>query len=240
MVTLLLTALVVALAAGAQATTGFGFALVAAPLLAVVLDGADAVVVMALVGLPLSVGMAVRQRHHVDRAAVATVAVAGAFGAPLGLLLLELLSDRTLQAVIGTVVFVLATVVAAGVRLARGGRAVDVASGFTAGVLSTSTGTNGPPLILGFQARGLEPSALRSTLATVFAISGLLGLGLFVLADRVTLELALTAAGGWPGMLAGWWVGEQATRRLHRRTLDRLVTVLLYLSAVTALAAALL
>jgi uncharacterized membrane protein YfcA len=237
-VALLGTALVVALAAAAQATTGFGFALVAAPLLAALLGGADAVVVVALVALPLTLGMAVRHRRHVDRATLATVALAGALGAPLGLLVLERTGERALQATIGVVVLVLATALALGLRVRRGGRAVDAASGFVAGVLSTSTGTNGPPLVLGFQARRMAPEALRATLAAVFAISGLVGLALFALAGRVSGELVAVAAAGWPGMLAGWWAGERLAARIRRRTLDRLVTGLLYLSALVALAAA--
>jgi len=238
--TLLAAALVVALAASAQATTGFGFALVAAPLLAVVLGGADAVVVVALVALPLALGMAVRHRRDADRGAVATVGGAGALGAPLGLLVLERTVAWYLQGLIGAVVLVLAAVLATGVRVRRGGRAVDAASGFVAGVLSTSTGTNGPPLVLGFQARRLEPAVLRATLAAAFAISGVLGLALLALAGRVTGALLLVAAAGWPGMLAGWWAGERLSAALGARTLDRLVTALLVLSGLAALAAALL
>src|SRR5262245_37745714 len=99
--------LVVMVAAMIQGVTGFGFALVAMPLLQLVVEPPLAVVGMGISGgLILSVGVAVRERRHVRWSAAVPLVVATAIGMPLGLVLLHSLSGKglillTVVAVVG-------------------------------------------------------------------------------------------------------------------------------------------
>src|SRR5437867_3162069 len=80
---------IVVVAAAVQGVTGFGFALVAMPLLQLVIDPHAAVVGCGLAALPLMVGVAVRERRHVRWTAITPLLVAAAVGLPFGLLLLR-------------------------------------------------------------------------------------------------------------------------------------------------------
>ncbi len=70
------------LAALAQAVTGFGSALVAVPLLALVTDPVTAVVVATTVSLVLSTGAAWRERAYVDLGRTRTLTLTGVVGMP--------------------------------------------------------------------------------------------------------------------------------------------------------------
>ena len=67
---------VVAVAAAAQAVSGFGFALIGTPLVAVLAGPKAAVVGLTMVGLVLVAQLALRGRGHVDRPTVGAVTVA--------------------------------------------------------------------------------------------------------------------------------------------------------------------
>jgi uncharacterized membrane protein YfcA len=182
--------------------------------------------------------MAVRHHDHVDRTAARTITLASVAGMPLGLVVLTVVSDSVLRFIIGGVVVVLATVIASGVRLTRGVRAVNLLSGFTSGILSMSTGTNGPPLVLGLRARGLSAQEFRSTISVLFAVSGAVSMLLFIAVGRVDGDALASAAIGYPFVALGWFAGDRIAPRVNERFFGRLVVALLYASALSAIVTA--
>lgn len=226
-------------AAVAQAVSGFGYALLAVPALSAITGSTDAVVITGIASLPMSPLMLAGNRHHVDRGAASRLISAGFVGMPLGLLLLDRVSDDVLRLVIGAVVILLATLLATGFQLRRSLHAVDLACGFVSGVLSTSTGTTGPPLVFGLQARRIDAEAFRSTLAAVFVITGVVSNIVFVAAGKVTRDRLVAAAIGIPFVLAGVWLGRRLAARTKPAAWRRIVLGLLYVSAASAIASAL-
>ena len=45
-------------------------------------------------------------------------------------------------------------------------------AGFTGGILSTSTGTSGPPIVIALSAKQLEPAVFRATISAIFLVQG--------------------------------------------------------------------
>jgi uncharacterized protein len=231
-------AAVAGIAAFNQAICGFGFALLVVPLLSLATTASHAVVAVSLLTLPMSIVMAVRYHDHVDRHSAWVIALAGLAGMPLGLVVLSVVSDSALRLIIGAVVLVLATVIASGFRVTRGAHAVNVVSGFAGGVLSTSTGTNGPPLVLGLRAQGLSAQEFRSTLSALFVVSGTVTILLFTAAGRVDGDALAITAIGYPFVALGWVTGDRLAPRVDERFFARLVVVLLYASALGAVVSA--
>lgn len=233
--------LVIVVALGAafnQAVSGFGFALIAVPLVSLATSAAHAVVIVSLVGLPVTIVMAARHHHHVDRRAVRALLAASLAGMPLGLVVLTLVSDGVLRVVIGAAVLVLATFVAVELPIGRAARVVDVMSGFASGVLATSTGTNGPPLVFGLRARGLSAQQFRSTISVLFAVSGVVSLFGFVVTRHVDAVALGHATVALPFVGLGWFVGDRVAPRVAERAFHRLIVALLYASALSAMVSA--
>lgn len=235
---LVAVAAVFLLAAVVQTVTGFGFALVAVPLLAVVLEPAPAVVATTLVSLLLSVVVVRADREHVRRRDAVVVSVAGIAGMPLGLALLAGGSDRLLTAVIALVLLGSTVLVARGLRLPAG-RGTEVAVGVTSGVLLTSTGMNGPPLVVAFQAQGMAPRPFRGTLSAVFLVQGVAAVVLLAAGGQVTSAALVASAVGVPMLALGWLLGDRVFRALDPVAFRRVVLALLVASAVVALVSAL-
>jgi uncharacterized membrane protein YfcA len=230
---------VVALAAAAQAVSGFGFALIGTPLVAVLAGPREAVVGLTMIGLVLVAQLSLRGRGHVDRSTVGIVTATAIVGLPLGLVVLVLANDRVLTLAIAVAVIAFSLLLWRGARVPAG-RGTDAAAGFTAGILSTSTGTSGPPIVIALSAKQLEPAVFRATISAIFFVQGSAALVLFALGGQITHDAVAVAIAGLPGVILGSIAGERGFRRLDARTFRRVVLGMLFLSGVVALFGALL
>ena len=155
-------ALVVAVAGAVQLAAGFGFGLAAVPLLSVVLDPHDAVIV--------ALGLATFTNSYQASPGATTPTAASpggcslgaAVGLPIGLLVFLRADDRWLGIVIGVAVLVAVAVIAKGIDLRHAGPGLDVAGGALSGALTMSAGVNGPPLVFVLQARHFDQRRFRA------------------------------------------------------------------------------
>ena len=133
----------------------------------------------------------------------------GAFiGMPLGLVILNVVSDFALQLTLGISVLVATVLLARNINLSHVGPRMDVGLGFVSGVLATSLSTNGPPLVFDLQARRLPAEQFRATTSATFSICSVGGLALFIADGKITrkgVDASLIALPAWAlGQLIGW------------------------------------
>ena len=116
------------------------------------------------------------------------------------------------------------------------------AAGLAAGALTTSTSTNGPPMLLHLLGRGATPEQVRDTLTVCFV--GLAAIGALALFGTGDPELPGRDAGRSvcvPAVLAGHLVGRRAFARLAEGGRYELVlTVVLVVAVLVGLIGALL
>ena len=229
---------VVSLAAAAQAVSGFGFALIGTPLVAVLVGPKEAVVGLTMIGVLLVAQLSLRGRGHVDRPTMGVVTVSAIVGMPLGLLVLVRADDRVLTFAIAIAVIGFSLLLWRGARF-HAGRGTDATAGFTAGILSTSTGTSGPPIVIALSAKQLEPAVFRATISAIFLVQGSASLVFFAVGGQITRDAVSVALAGLPGVIVGSIVGERGFRRLDTPTFRRVVLGMLFLSGVVALLGAL-
>jgi uncharacterized protein len=222
---------VVAIAAMLQAAVGFGFALVAMPLLAAVWGSEQALAVVSLVALVNSATTAVTARGHAHRATLGTITIAALAGMPFGVLALEHFPERAMRLAIAGSVAVAAGLLAFGVRIRKPGRGTNVVSGVLSGALSTSTGTSGPPLVVGLQSQSLPAPVVRSTLAAQFAITGVVSTGLLAARGHIDGDDVWLAALCIPVTIVMWQIGARLFHRFDQRRYDRVVVLLLVAAA---------
>jgi uncharacterized membrane protein YfcA len=228
-------AAVVAAAALVQSVSGFGFALLSVPLMALLIDAKDAVVVAALFGLASSTVLATRVHHGVVWPVARRMLASAALGMPLGLVVLLTVDERVLRLIIAVAVLAFVGLLLAGATVRGSGRGVDLVSGFVSGVLNTSVSTNGPPLVLALQARGLTPVEFRGTISVVLVGSSIVGNVLLGAAGRWTGEVGRALLVGSPALIVGWVIGHRLARLVSPSRFRGLVVTLLLASAGSAL-----
>jgi uncharacterized protein len=200
-VTPLLAATAVAVMAGAaiQSATGFGFALLAAPLAFAALDSHEAVGLLLLLGIEIGVlTLATEGRRPQPMVRRCAIVLAWAIPAAVaGVAVLRALDAVTLQ--IAVSIGVAATLIVrrrapAETRRGEEPRWAAPVTGLSAGALVTSTNTSGPPLLLYLLGRGDDPGIVRDTLTVC-------QLGLSVIG-----AVALVATGTPDAVPRGWIV----------------------------------
>lgn len=235
---LVVVAVVALLASTLQAIAGFGFALLAVPAMASVVEPQVAVVVCTALGLITSAVQAAVERRYTDGDLVRRLSWAAIAGMPFGLVVFLTVSDAVLRVLLAGGVMAAVVLLARGIDLRHVGPTFDRSMGFISGVLSTSLATNGPPLVFGLQARHLPSERFRATLATVFVISGAVSLGAFAISGRLTSTALGGVAVGLPAIAMGVPLGRRLHRRVRPQRFRQLVLALMVVAALSALAAA--
>jgi uncharacterized membrane protein YfcA len=215
-----------------QAATGFGFALLAGPSLYSVMAPSHAVALLLILGLCVNVLVLAGERRtpSVDWPGLRPAMLAALPGLPIGAVLVRVLPADVLRVAIGVIVCVLV-----GFRLLRPSvstrrvqsRAAAPVAGFTAGVLTTSTTTNGPPLALWLGGRGLSPTVVRDTVSAAFLLLDAVGIGvvLAVVGPQRALAEAIWLPALIPVVLLGHVAGSWVFRRLPAHRYDQLLLV---------------
>lgn len=227
------------LASGVQVVAGFGFALLCMPIMTIAIPVERAVVVSTVLGILAVTWQAWHLRAHADMALVRRLSVSAFIGMPLGLVILNVLSDRSLRLMLGIAVLIATTLLVRRLNLVEVGRHLDYGAGFVSGVLNTSLSTNGPPLVFALQARHLETDRFRATINSVFALSNVVTVLLFVANDKFTREGLVASGFAVPAWVLGQLAGWPLRSRVHGEAFRRLVLGLLFVAGVSSIVFAL-
>ena len=226
---LALVLVAVAMGGVIQGSIGFGFALLAVPVLAFVRPEAVPATVL-LVAFPMTVAMALRERAHIDLRGFASITAGRVFGTLAGLWVLVSVPSDSLSVLLGSVIFLAAVASSIGLDVSPT-RAKTFGAGVVSGIMGTTSAIGGPALAVVYQRRpGPE---LRSTLATSFVVG---------LATSVSALLAAGKVHGWhlvlavellPALLLGLWASGRVARFLDARWLRPAVLVFAAVAGVT-------
>jgi uncharacterized membrane protein YfcA len=211
---IIVVAVAILTASFTQVVAGFGFALLAMPIMTLALPVDRSLVIVTLLASVTTLVQAIALRAHADRVLARRLAVASFAGMPVGLTVLNVVDDTPLRVALGTSVLVATAMLARQVSLAHVGPGLDAGAGFLSGVLSTSLGTNGPPIVFDLQSRGLDPDRFRATIQTVFAAGNLVAVPLFVANGTVTVDGLTGAVIAVPAWLTGLVLGRPARRHV--------------------------
>jgi uncharacterized membrane protein YfcA len=230
------------LAAACYAVTGFGFALVMTPLLAVVWEVKSAVVTSVVLSTVALLPLLVEVRAHVP-VARAFVLVLGSFaGIPLGVLILQQLESDALQALVAATVIVAALLLyfRPSVEPGPDTRSAQLAAGFVSGVVGGSTSMGGPPIVLYLIGREREVEPFRATLLAFFLPGSLLQIAILAGVGRITGEVLLLVAAALPAVVAGLLAGAWLRRHVQPERFRAVVVAVLIVTSTGVLVSALL
>lgn len=228
-----------ALAAGTQQVSGFGFALMAMPLLTVLVGPRDAVALEAVAGMAGGVAMAWSLRDQVAWVPLRRLLLGAVFGLPLGALVLGHVPETPLRIAVAVAVVVMVVVLASGVRMADESPRTEVGAGFVSGVMGTSIGISGPPVVLVLQAARMEQHRFRATAVTFFVLTNIAVLPLLLGTGVADVDRWPAAVVAVPAAILGNRACAGLAQRVPPERFRALVLVLLVLAAGAALAAAL-
>jgi uncharacterized membrane protein YfcA len=200
----------VAIGAAIQGTIGFGFALVAVPVIALMRPGAVPVAILCL-ALPMTIGMALHEHAHADLRGFGWILLGRVVGTAAGIGILVSLSTAWLQAAVGVLILLAVGLSAIGLDV-RPTPAVAGGAGFVSGVMGTTSAIGGPALAVVYQHRpGPE---LRATLALVFVVGSLVSLAGLAAVGEIRARTVVLALELLPALALGLLAGRSWSRRI--------------------------
>jgi uncharacterized protein len=223
----LIAALAALLGATVQSASAFGFGLILGPVLFAQLQPHDALVLQLVCGaeLNLLVLFAERRRRLIRWSELMVLGAGAVPGLIAGALILQVVAKPALQVTVGAAILV---TVALQLRHDTGGPAAQPAGslrsatreagafgvGAVAGLLTTTTNTSGPPLVLFLGRHAPDPLEVRDTLTAAFLALNVLG--------AVTLAISSGAHEQVNGQEVAWLLlatalGHQVGQRLFTR-----------------------
>ncbi len=236
----LLVALFAALLAGiVTGLTGFGLALISTPILLFVYEPKTVVVLTAIFSVFINTAVVWDSWHEARKRLALTLLVPALVGVVVGVEVLRVIDPVYVRLGVGAVVVFSALLLVRDVRLPGADtRWGTLVAGSTSGMLSTSTGLAGPPVVLLLASRGLPKHEFRGTSALYFlpmSVAGILVLAFRGLVDASEVPLGLLLV---PATIAGKAVGTALLKRVSERTFRAVTLGLVILTGTLGVATA--
>src|SRR5690606_7291465 len=224
----LLMALLVVLAAFLQGVGGVGFAMLVAPIAALVFPQLVPGPLLALGG-SVSLLAALRLRQHIVPDVVVCALDGRATGSIIAILSMTQLPIEAVNLGFALAILVAVALSAWGLRILASKRNMILA-GIASGIMGTLTSVGAPALAIAMQ--NLAPAQLRASLGLILFLGASLSLVLLIVAGLFSLQQAMLRIVLSPFMLLGFTLSGQLRHKVSLPLMRRLLLGLCSLSAV--------
>ncbi len=226
-VTFLFASAVIFLAALTHGLTGFGSALVAMPLLVLLMDIRDVTPLVALLTLTINAIFLVGLRRALVAHRIMGLLGGAVLGVPPGILFLRYGNPRHLEIALGAVLILYALQALTGKTAraigTRGALLLGVFSGFLGGVVNLA----GPPAVVYTASQPWTKEEVHVTLQFYFILAGIMIASGHALSGLTTGQTVRSYVLLLPALVTGCAAGYALHRRVRRDLYRRLVHVLL-------------
>ena len=210
--------LAVLLAGFLRGLTGFGFALVAVPIVSTLVEPQIVVPMILIHSVVTSVPLLIHARHDMQPLRIWPLMVGAIIGAPFGSYLLIALDADTLRLLIGLVASGFALLLLVGFSRPVGReRLAFLPVGFLSGLLNGSSSLAGPPVILFFANQRIPPMVFRANILLLFFSTNIATIFAFIAGGIFTSDSFILAAAFSPSLFIGTYLGARYSRRVDTR-----------------------
>jgi hypothetical protein len=195
---------------------GFGEALIAVPLLALLMPVEVAAPVAVLCSITVALIVVLQDWRHIHLRSAGWLVISTFFGIPLGLVILKTLPEGTVKSVLAVIIIGFSAF-----SLRTGGRhelKTDRHAwifGFLAGILGGAYGMNGPPLVVYGSLRRWSPGHFRATLQGYFLPASIVGMAGYMIAGLWTPTVTRFYLWSLPGIILATFLGRLVNQRLR-------------------------
>ncbi|MDI5933653.1 sulfite exporter TauE/SafE family protein [Halomonas kalidii] len=217
MIEIVVACLIIFFASTLQAATGFGFSVLATPLLFLIFAPQQAIQINIIISLIISLTLYPELKKSVDKSLLKNLLKGAVAGIPIGALLFYALSEEMLKIYAGIVILSLTMAILLRLKVKQK-NSRDIVSGMSSGALTSSLGMPGPPLLLYFSSTNLNKHVLRSTTLIYFLFIYFLGLIVNISTIGSNWSTWAIATALTPVAFAGVFTGRKAFTLISQRT----------------------
>ena len=223
-----------------MSVTGFGFALVMTPLLALIWDVKPTIASSVLLSTVALLPLLIEVRGNASMSRVSVLLVGSLAGIPPGVFLLERLDAGALQVMVAATVIVASALLYFSPNLAGGEDTVRgrLMAGFVSGSIGSSTSLSGPPIVLYLLGRESDVAAFRATLLLFFLPGNVVTILAFALVGQITGDVLLLSVAALPAIALGLMFGAWLRSHVQPERFRAVVVAVLIVTSLAVLASA--
>ncbi len=228
---LLLTTGIVMIAGMVQGMVGFGFSLIALPLMSLMVPITTAVPLIVCYSLVNNVMVVATTRKSVAIKKIWPMIFFGIMGIPVGVHALTVLNTEVLELAVGLLIVLtsLAMIFGFGLRMKREGLGLCL-TGFVSGVLNGSLSMSGPPIVLFLSNQNAGKHSFRGNLAMYALVTNSITIIVFVVKGLLMKEMLPMLMTNSTGLILGTFLGIKAVGIIKdqhfRKTVLMLMTII--------------
>ena len=221
-----------------MAVTGFGFALVMTPLLALIWDVKPTIASSVLLSTVALLPLLIEVRGNASMSRVSVLLVGSLAGIPPGVFLLERLDAGALQVMVAATVIVASALLYFSPNLAGGEDTVRgrLMAGFVSGSIGSSTSLSGPPIVLYLLGRESDVAAFRATLLLFFLPGNVVTILAFALVGQITGDVLVLSVAALPAIALGLMFGAWLRSHVQPERFRAVVVAVLIVTSLAVLA----
>ncbi|MCD6425983.1 MAG: sulfite exporter TauE/SafE family protein [Anaerolineales bacterium] len=209
---------------------GFGNALVAMPLLALVVGVKEATPLVALAGLVIALTMLIKEWRELIWKDTLVLLISSLAGLPLGLLMLTAFPENIVRTILGVILIGFGLYNLLGIQLpVLKNPALAVPFGFLAGILGGAYNANGPPVVIYGMIRGWKKEAFRASLQGFFFVSSLMIITGHAIAGLWSGQILKEFLFSLPGVILAVFLGEMIAKKITQENFNRVIYTFLVL-----------
>lgn len=190
-----------------QTSTGYGFSIIGTPFLLLIYPAHMAIQVNIILSICLSAFMIFKIRKEVDKSLLIRLIKGSIIGLIFGIFIYLFLDIQLLKMTVGALILVLTILLILKLTVNRT-QNKDFITGGISGLLTTSIGVPGPPLLLYFSGAGIDKTTLRSTTLAYYLFVYSVSLFMQISFGGTSKETWIFSLAAIPPLFAGIMLGQ--------------------------------
>lgn len=223
--------LIVLIASILQTSTGYGFSIIGTPFLLMLYPAHMAIQINIILSICLSAFMIFKIRKEVDKPLLIKLMKGSILGLIFGIFIYLYLDIRLLKMTVGVLILLLTILLILKLTINRS-RNKDFLTGGISGVLTTSIGVPGPPLLLYFSGAGIDKTTLRSTTLAYYLFVYFASLVMQISFGGTSKETWLFSLLAIPPLFAGIMLGQWLFKWISQNTFRMITYIILIFTGV--------
>lgn len=208
-----------------QAVTGFGFAIVAMPLLTLILPFKTAATTVTVISFILACQMAYRLRANINIRIMVAPLITTVLGRTLGVYILQRFDAAVLSKALGVFLVLLAMwfVYANGKFRIKAKTSTGLMAGLISGIFGGSFNIGGPPIAVYYFSALESKEEYNSTTQATFALSIAYNLLLHIIYGNVSMQVLKFAAVGILAIILGSTIGIAIFCKINKGVMGKII-----------------
>ncbi len=217
------------LASLVQGITGFGFALIAVPLLSLFIPELRNITpIIVIYSFLTNIIIFYKTKQYIDFKKILPLIIFGIIATPLGTYILLYINVNTLKVIVGTIIVITALAMLKNYKIKINKQNISYGVvGLLSGFLNGSTGLSGPPVVLFLTNQNTDKDVFRANLTLYGIATNVFAIILFISEGIINTSVLNFTALYLPALIIGTFLGINASSKINEALFKTLTIYLI-------------